>query len=730
VLYGRTNGPLFEVSQTGRLRIEQLILSSIDGPTELVRLDGGARLAAREVGFLNQTLTAIRSTNGTPVVVDNAPSDDPVIDADNLPPREDFGVQIDLRDCVVLAQRGIDVSYATFAAATRCAFVFRQIGIGAQQIDQLLVADCSFRDGQTLWQPLAPELIRANTDDILDAVNAIPAGSGNAIGVEYLLGGILERNQVRSRRYVWSRVARDLSSHDDEHERPQTDGPYGFRIHHARRLQIEGARITADRAIEFPLSARQVHVRDCLLVAQTFGVVIANDNPELANAGSIVGVHIVGNHIAVGATGISIATNGTKAGVVDDVRIADNIVRLTSNLSSAVGIVAVADQNVLDAIVIDGNDITSNQLAIQVSGVGMVVRGNQIRITSAGPAIGTITRAPLGQLSVIDNLIVGASDSFTAIRMDGVPDARVTGNQVRMSIDEHLFRNPIGLELVGPTNGVRQYVANNDFAIAGLTVKNAHELCLVSNAARLLDVNSGEKGKNGVIHGNKLGNLFLFSASLRLRGMWKISDNLAPAIFGIMGATHQEGFRWTDGLYEVAVNARFRDLVANIPAASPAGGGFTLNNPGAVAAQPAMMPALAPSYGAQPAYSLAGTAASLSRIENEALEAVYEPLRDFIVVNDVLLAARTVHDPLDAHVSSNRVGWLFVTTETAEPPTLSTIHVVDNKVSYSIDLQPFVPAQRGCIVSLNSINGQNSGTQFLPTTFGTATSFAGHNVEI
>ncbi|MFN0245408.1 MAG: DUF6519 domain-containing protein [Kofleriaceae bacterium] len=732
VLYGRANAPLFHVTARGRLRIEQLILATGGGPTELVLLDGGGRLAAREIGFLNDTLTAIRMAGGTPVVVDNAPSNDPLIDPDNLPPREDLGVQIDLRDCVVLARRCIDVSYAPLVSAARCAFVFREIGIGAQQIDQLLVADCSFRDGAThLWQPVAPELLRARTDEILDAVSALPIGNGTAIAVEYLFGGILERNHARSRSYLWSRVARDLSSHDDEHERTGSDGPVGFRIHHARRVHLESARLTADRAIDFPLSARQVQVLGCRLVANTAGVIIANDNPDLANAGSIVGVHVVGNHITVGAAGVSIAANGTKTGEVDDVRIADNIIRLTSNLPSAVGIVAVADQSLLDAIVIDGNDITSNQLAIQVSGVGMVVRGNQIRITSAGPAIGTITRAPLGQLSVIDNHIVGASVSFTAIRMDGVPDARVTGNQVRMSVADAIFQHPIALELVGPASGLRQYVANNDFAIGGVNVKNAHELTLVSNTARALTVDSGEKGRNGVVHGNKLGSLFIFSGSLRVRGMWKISDNLAPAIFSVTGATHQERIFWTDGLFEVSEMAKYRDLFANVSAATPAGGGFTMNTPNAVgAAQPASFPALTPSYGTPPPYSLAGTAASLSRIDNDALEEVYRPLRDFVLEHDVLLAARTVPDPLDAHISSNRVGWLIVTTPSTEPPSGSTIHVVDNKVSYSIDLTPFVPAQRGCIVSLNSITGGHSNVQFLPATYSTTSSFANHNVEI
>lgn len=732
VLHGRANTPLFHVTARGRLRIEQLILSAADGPSELVLLDGGARLAAREVGFLNDTLTAIRTAGGSPVVVDNAPSNDPVIDPDNLPPREDLGVQIELRDCVVLARRCIDVSYAPLLSAAGCAFVFREIGLGAQQVDQLLVADCSFRDGQSqLWQPVAPELLRSRTDEILDAVATLPLGNGHAIAVEYLLGGIVERNRIRSRRYVWSRVARDLSSRDDEFERTDADGPIAFRIHHGRGVDIEGARITAERAIDFSLSARRVRVRSCELVGHT-GVIVANDNPDLVNAGSIVGVHLTGNHITTTAYGISIGARGTKGGEVDDVRIADNVVRLASNLAAGAAIIAVAGHDLLDAVVVDGNDITTNRLAIQVSGAGMVIRGNQIQLTSAGPAIGTTTTAPLGQISVIDNVITGTTNSFKAIRMLNIPDARVSGNQVRTTAATHLMNVPVALELAGASVSRRHYVANNDFAIGNVQITNAHELSLLANAIRVLSVDSGQNGQNGMIHGNKLHGILVIivpiSASLTLRGLWKVSDNLAPGAMTITGATHQEGFSWLLPLFDMVALTKVREVMEKAP---PSFGGSMGGMLDAGEMGPPMIDGPSSMTGGGPSfldhrpepYAMPGPNDVIDEIRNEAILDAVGPLREYIEVNDVILAARTVNDPLDAHVSGNRVGILVVTTNGTTPVEGSSIHVVDNKVTAVIDLAPFNPKWSPSVVALNSTPA------FHPGGYTTGTPISAPNLE-
>jgi|GEM_PF-6210036 len=734
VIYGTSQEPLFAIGARGRLRIEQLILSAQDGPSELVLVDGGGRLAAREVGFLNGSLAAIRQVGATSINADNAPDNDPVIDPDNLPPREDLGVQLDLRDCVLLAKRGIDITYGTFVSVARTAFVLREAGIAAQQIDQLHAADCSFRDGPApLWTPVPPELLRARTDDILDAAASLAPGNGYGIIVEYLLGGVLERNRARTLRYLWSRVARDLCSRDEDYERGSNDGAIGFRIHHARRFDIDAARLTGERGVDVALSARHVRVRSCELDTHTFGVVVASENTDLVNAGTIVGVHIVGNHIAAGANGVSIAPKGTKAGIVDDVRIADNVIRISSKLATACAIRAASDASLLDTVIIDGNDITTEQLGIDVVGVGLVIRGNQLRLATLGPAISAVGTEAIGLVSVVDNVITGTSNGFTAIRMSKVPDARVTGNQVRTTAADQFWSAPTALELVGASLSKRHYVANNDFAIGTVNIKNANELGLFGNSIRMLLVDSGQSGNHGIVHGNRFGGIFLASAMITARGMWKVSDNIAPVAISITGATHQEGLVWVGPLLTAGNYTRFRDVLEHIPAATaaatagPAMRELMVRRDENTYSSPANPPMYATEWGepsrVPPNASTASAPAIVDDIRDLAIRDTYGPIRDFIIANDVLLAARTVPDPLDAHVSGNRAGLLIVSTAGTTPPEGSSIHVVDNKVTLVINLNPFTTKQHACVVALNS------APNFDPSGYTTTTPIAAPNLE-
>ena len=65
-LVARGQGPIFRVTRKGRLRISQLALYSGPQPTALalVELEAGARLVAREVGFL-----AVPLANGGGVAI-------------------------------------------------------------------------------------------------------------------------------------------------------------------------------------------------------------------------------------------------------------------------------------------------------------------------------------------------------------------------------------------------------------------------------------------------------------------------------------------------------------------------------------------------------------------------------------------------------------------------------------------------------------------------------------
>lgn len=665
---------IFEITATGRLRIEQLILyngPTGSGGTALVLLDGGGRLAAREVGFLAAASSAaIQAPNPTLVQPDYDASDDPVIDPDNLPPREDLPARVDLEDCVVIAPVGIVATYLASLAAVRTAFVFGAGGISAPRIEQLLVTDCSFRDGLpgTFFGSKQPELIRGQTDELLDTAAALPAGDGCAIAVTELLGGNLERNHQSCNVGIWARVGRDLAIRDDEFGRRSTP-TCAIRIHHARRIDVEGGRYTAYSPIEVPLSARQVTVRRCQIVAQSglAGISIA---AEPVSVTPVVGITIDSNHITTEIEGIAVGQSATTQ--LDDIRITRNIVRVTSTIGWPA--IAAAGDGPTSTVVIEANDLTTTY-GIALDGAGGVIRGNRIRITDG---IGIASGGRLGPLVVAENTITGSTKWFWAIYLYKAPDVRVTGNQVRSTAPPD--SPPIALYLTGADSSQGHCVTDNDFRIGGTYIYSAHNLHLVGNRLQYTQINSGTAGQNGVIHGNQFGVDGGWSGDWwGLRGMWKISDNLASALVRIEGATHQEPIRWS-GLLSDALSLR-------VPREGTAGARLPL-----VSSMP-------PRAG-----ELADAGSALVHISSAAERALVAPLRDFLFENDVFVNSVTVADPFDFHVSGNRFGELYVSSNNL---STSTLHAVDNKVTSYISVPMDVGTATG-VVPLDNVVALNS----------------------
>lgn len=737
-LLGHGTSPLFRVTGTGRLRLEQLVLDRARATTGsvLVELAEGARLVAREVGFLARTAadgdaTAIARAATSFVAPDLDASNDPALDADHLPPSEVEGTHVELRDCVVLAEVGVRGSRFAELTAERTAFVFATArgAISASQVDQLRLHDCSFRGGLAahVFDGFEPELLRGRTDDLLERAAAL-AGGGVAVSIGFLLGGALARNHLRCQLGLWARVARDLAIRDDVFHQPEGQS-YGVRVHHARRIDLEGLRIDAMSGIEVPLSARQVTVRRCVIRGRSAGITFAGEARELFNAGPIVGVVIDGNHVETPDRGVAIGASGTRASEVDDVRISGNVIRTTTGIPAATAITIVGDGNLAGAVVVDDNEVTTDRVAIRVAGAGGVVRGNQLRLTAnSGPAVTAAGTAGIGQVAIVDNVVTGTTNAFTAFQLHDTPDARVTGNQVRTTAASHVLSHPAALDLRGTGASARQYIVGNDFAIGGVTIRGASNLHLVGNTIRVLLVDSGPSGRNGVVHGNQLGGILIFiipvSASLTgLRGMWKISDNLAPAPVVVAGATHEEliwhGFFADLGTYSM--------IGAAMAAVEPEARARMVVEPPEVEATPrprrddaglAYRDAITP----PPASALLGAEhvradRLVDEVIREAGREVFRPVEDFLVATPVLFHTITVVDPFDFHVSGNRFGMLVVEAASGQTATTdSSAHVVDNKVTLNLDVE-MTSAQ----TQLDNIVAVNSAAAFSPPVAATTT---------
>ncbi len=700
--------PIFEITSQGRLRIEQLIL--YNGPTganainaSLVRLYGGGRLAAREVGFLGaRDATAIRTPGASPLQPDIDAAVDPVIDPDNLPPREDAPAHIDLQDCVVITRRGVIGEYLASLTAARTAFVFRIGGISVARIDQAFVTECSFRDSlvSSFFDAEQPELIRARTDELLESAAALPpTGQGCAIAVTELLGGRLERNHQRCGFGVWARVGRDLAFRDDDFAHPPPDFARAIRIHHARRIEVEGGRYDARFPIQIPLSARQVTIRRCVINAHAMGITLAGEQQMLVNAGSIVGVLIEGNHVTTNEVGIAIGAFGTQAAEVDDVRIAGNVVRVvvTSSVSSIpVAIAAVGDGSRATEIVIDANDITTDNRGIQISGAG-VIRGNQIRLASNGPAIYASGSEQAGRIAVIDNMVVGGNFPFEAIYLSGTPDIRLTGNQVRTTAAQSSAL-PLALTLHGAATSLSHYIAGNDFDIGFVQIVDTNNLFLIGNKIRYLYVNSGASGQNGVIHGNQLGADGSYSADLYpLRGIWKISDNFAPGEIWIQGSSHEQQIRWRGSLFDAArlgMSRETRRVMVD-----------SVTSTISVAPRATLMMRASSTTARELGDVNTALADIISTVEHELLA----PMRDFLLESSVAVNLLAVSDPFDFHFSGNRCSALraFPATSSGNDPS-STLHAVDNKVTNLLQLEMY--SSTGAL--LKNVFANNSAAAF------------------
>jgi Family of unknown function (DUF6519) len=696
MLLAHGNVPIFEVRSRGQLRIEQLTL--FNGPigtsARLVELHEGGRLAAREVGFLGAgSAAAIAAPGASAIEPDINAGDDPVVDPINLPPRTDLPSQIDLQDCVVIATAGVIGEHLLSLTATRTAFVFSVGGISAARIHEVLITDCSFRDGlfSGFFDWVQPELLRAQTDELFATTTGLPDGDGCAIAVTELLGGSLARNRQRCMVGIWCRVARALSIVNDELQRPPIPAiqSRAIRIHHAHRVDIEGGRYTATFPIVVPLSAQRVTVRNCQIVAESIGIAFAGEDRELFNASSIVGVSIEGNHVTTTGYGIAIGANGTRAQTVDDVRIAGNVVRRAGDDDATAAILAGGDSSSTTAIVVEGNDVTADHVGIELFGAGGVVRGNQVRLTTNGEAIvGRLgAPVPLGQVTVVDNVITGPG-SYYAIGLYGTPDARVTGNQVRKLTPT---ATPYALYLTGATSSLSHHVVGNDFSAGRVIIQNTHNLHLVGNTILYVKVDSGTSGQNGMVHGNQLGTLNGYSADLSgVRGMWKISDNLAQGIIRVIGSTNQSLTRWPDLLADAAPLARLLPFVTREPVD-------------------------------------AGTV--LASIRAAAEHELLDPVRDFLSENNVFADPRPTpaSDPFDFHISGNRCGELI-----AGLPTLgyamsstSSLHAVDNKVDAKLEVTMVYDA-----TNLHNVVALNSAQTYAPSTLITHyTGFGAYNLR-
>lgn len=727
-------GPLFRVTGTGRLRIEQLVLYNGPAPAArvLVELVDGARLVAREVGFLaaeaGGVTAAIADPGRTLVVPDlDAGNDPPGLDPDNLPPDERAAARVALRDCVVIATSGVIGARLGELDVRSTAFVVgdQGVAIAASQIDRLTVEDCAFRGGlpSTFFAAETPELLRGRSDDLLERAAALPVGAGTAIAVEFLLSGHLRGNHVSCATGLWARVARELAIRDDVFDR-FTPSTVAVRLHHARGVDIEGMHIAARIGIQVPLSARRLAIRRCNLRVQLAGLMIAGEpTDELVNAAAFVGVGIEGNTVDTPDQGIVIGGGGTRAAEVDDVRLTGNVVRTADGGVNAIGITVIGDGLIDRAIVVESNDVTTNRIAIRIGGSGAVVRGNQLRLTANnGPAVTAFGSAAIGQVSVVDNLVTGVNNSFTAFQLLDTPDVVVTGNQVRSTAPFSAFDPPTALYVRGTGLAGRQYIVGNDFAAGAVTVEEASNLHLVGNAIRWLSGGSGTSGANGVVHGNQFSAwvLFIFPFSVilsNLRGMWKVSDNLAPGMVALSGPSHE--------VFIPDFDIGLGDIFVQPAAAATAGRLLERAQPEAMAAM--MRAAGATSDRAAPAAAGAGSALGrrpviaadvgsvravdsvIDDIVADAAWEMFEPVFDPVFEAPSPFRFITVIDPFDLHVSGNRFGFLTVNqgTSTTIPPHVdSTACVVDNKLTANLH----VDMGTGGAATLDNVVANNSAS--------------------
>lgn len=458
LLLSQHQGPMFVLDEGARLTLTDLTLFGPSPSREVALvqlLAPDAQLVASRCGFVSTT-AAVRAGQAAPV-----PPPEEVYAPEQLEavPAVSGSQAVELDECVIVAQRGVEAGDLARLALRRTVVLVRERGVAALDVGELRLEEAVLdvrlpAAVRTELGSVTPELLDARVEGYLAAAASAPIGEGGVgLYARQVAAGAVRDCRVHAASAIRiGRACRMVLAGGELH------GETGVRMNLALEVSLEAAAIDAQRiGILVPSVAAALAVDRCEVRGGSAGIALAAgvtaQGPEVASLFlvRVQGCVIQGNTLGVllGSSGAS-PTVGSFAGV----DVCENFV------SAPAGTGILVSRPPLDAAVMAAHEvrIACNRIVAGRSGVhvraGLAeISGNSVDLqgTDLVAATGIVlegTRAAVVRENrvVAKALALKPAQAAPAARMgirivDG-DRAVVAGNAVHRAIGLSVARHP------------------------------------------------------------------------------------------------------------------------------------------------------------------------------------------------------------------------------------------------------------------------------------------------